>query len=673
MDNINDSKNIIYEPAQKKKKPFFVLSRKNQKGQVAIFVALIFQIVFIFFALLINVGLLVHHKINLQQSADLAAYYGAMKQAEMLNVISHVNFQLRQAWKLLAWRYRVAGTFGMYQLTDPQAFPANTRTGGFAGGSGGGFTATPALCISHVGFGDWPGAKDKGENFCKFDASQLSGMQANIIRAIGSLRGESVTGAATAPAINAAIEVTNTNLEKTCKQIGELGEAVLATFLSNYGSDKGKKLLAIEALFSNLTNENKKFIDLNGDLVETGVKNTFEKNLTEANKVSTGDSFQVLNGVSDDFSTCGDCKNQKLLYKEILFDYLAFFRQQCDSIGTGRTLESLSFSFVPAGQYAGKYAIGVEKNPWYQVYYGVRAQSEPKIPFLPLAKIRLSAVAFAKPFGGSVGPWSSARWQSGASESSGPAVDSALPNKTAGGGSQAAAGAKSFINFANYVGDSKGLEDPEYVGKYHEQLLGGPIGSNNGAVKMSGWSGGAELGAGAFTNLELSAIAPNQFDATYYSIDYDFENNYWKKLTDNKFVRKLQESTGASVSFSKDYAGTMKAQMDPTSPATASFAIKNWEHFLTSWTFLSLTNETGYSRFPTEGTMKFGQCEDAQPVHSLGRPPSPGNCVTGGRTGYSVKIVSQEILNGLQGDIGGASTGGRRIENPVPKRFLDFE
>ena len=86
-------------------------AKKNQKGQVALFVALIFQIIFVLFALVINVGLIVHHKINLQQSTDLAAYYGAMKQAEVLNVIGHINFQMRQAWKLMTWRYRIIGSF----------------------------------------------------------------------------------------------------------------------------------------------------------------------------------------------------------------------------------------------------------------------------------------------------------------------------------------------------------------------------------------------------------------------------------------------------------------------------------------------------------------------------------------------------------------------------------
>ena len=91
----------------------------NEKGQVAIFVALIFQLLFLFFAMIINVGLLIHHKINLQNSVDLAAYYGAMKQGETLNAIGHINYQIRQSWKLLTWRYRELGTAGNFSRAHP--------------------------------------------------------------------------------------------------------------------------------------------------------------------------------------------------------------------------------------------------------------------------------------------------------------------------------------------------------------------------------------------------------------------------------------------------------------------------------------------------------------------------------------------------------------------------
>ncbi|MBY0383872.1 Tad domain-containing protein, partial [bacterium] len=70
---------------------------KNQNGQMALFLVLIFQVLFVFFAMSINVGLVVFDKINLQNSTDIAAYYAAQKQSEMLNQIAHINYQLRQA------------------------------------------------------------------------------------------------------------------------------------------------------------------------------------------------------------------------------------------------------------------------------------------------------------------------------------------------------------------------------------------------------------------------------------------------------------------------------------------------------------------------------------------------------------------------------------------------
>ena len=82
-------------------------NKRTATGQMAIFAILIFQSLFFLFAMSLNVALVVHDKINLQNSADLAAYYGAMKQAEMMNAIAHINYQIRQSWKLLAWRYRV--------------------------------------------------------------------------------------------------------------------------------------------------------------------------------------------------------------------------------------------------------------------------------------------------------------------------------------------------------------------------------------------------------------------------------------------------------------------------------------------------------------------------------------------------------------------------------------
>ena len=84
----------------------------DQSGQIAIFVALIFQVLFVFFAMSINVALVVHDKINLQNSVDLAAYYMAQRQAEVLNVMAHQNYAIRQSWKFVVFSYSRAGLNG---------------------------------------------------------------------------------------------------------------------------------------------------------------------------------------------------------------------------------------------------------------------------------------------------------------------------------------------------------------------------------------------------------------------------------------------------------------------------------------------------------------------------------------------------------------------------------
>ena len=92
---------------------------KNAKGQVAIFVVLLFQVLFILFAMTINIAMVAYDKINLQNSLDMAVYYGAKKQAEVLNAMAHINYQMRQNWKLLAWRYRIMGTLLQYEGWRP--------------------------------------------------------------------------------------------------------------------------------------------------------------------------------------------------------------------------------------------------------------------------------------------------------------------------------------------------------------------------------------------------------------------------------------------------------------------------------------------------------------------------------------------------------------------------
>ena len=137
-------------------------------------------------------------------------------------------------------------------------------------------------------------------------------------------------------------------------------------------------------------------------------------------------------------------------------------------------------------------------------------------------------------------------------------------------------------------------------------------------------------------------------------------------------IASINGSAGEPVRFALDVLATRQSSL------------------LTGWTFLNLST-TGYSTFPSADatggkyTMLFGTCDnnpalnpwtdDFKAPYELDGtlPPAPGNCVTGGRTGYSVKLISSELLRPgkIFDNLGGPGTTGQ-IKNPVPEDFLMF-
>lgn len=94
--------------------------RLNQKGQVAIFTLLIFSLLFMFFGMSINIAMLVHHKINLQNAADMAAMAGAAEQARIMNLIAWKNYELRKNFKDFMYAYWVEFNDRHYDFPDPR-------------------------------------------------------------------------------------------------------------------------------------------------------------------------------------------------------------------------------------------------------------------------------------------------------------------------------------------------------------------------------------------------------------------------------------------------------------------------------------------------------------------------------------------------------------------------
>lgn len=853
---------------KKNTKSRFVLTRKNQKGQVAIFVALIFQVIFIFFALLINVGLVVHHKINLQHSVDLAAYYGAMKQAESMNAIAHINFQLRQNWKLFTWRYRVLGTFGFQrrqpgfamaaglidhvdfpfqqtfnasgapefrfhgsfgrfgnnvgsayqnggsvvtqtagQVNDPSLNCAFTAQNGnpsyIVDGSAIGPHDIPFFCIGHGGFAQW--AQD--ESNCQLDCKMFT--SANPIRNLPNLPTQYNTagGGNLASAAQQTMNMVNASLAQRCQELTKTSAVVLSRFMVAYANESLLRTETIKVLAKNLSLPAADMLDIEGKKILDGAKRTLENNLTGANFTGLDQaSVTAYNGLSDNNCSFKDGRDpgQKEFLKIIDFNILNLFLMTCETQGAGGAGQQ---NYQPQALYSdasgsginpiidpqlnpdvkaviqaflnpeSRFNVGYEKNPNCVEYFAVKATSEPTIPFLPLSKIKLDAVAVAKPFGGSIGPSFGKTWPKGSPRSvyddADPLsrIDKTLPQR----GYLGAGGLKQSIyqqpNFSLFVGDRLGARNLDYLAANHSMLAKRDIAGNLGPgyvnqnllnslrngnsmppfrwPTFNNWDNLdtnpsdfkdydslASVGqdSDGMRAIEISAITPNQFDITYYSIDPDFYNNYYVKLYDS--FDRIKNASGLNTFITKDNLRGDFGISDPdpsgnntptplnlktfsvkdqillkntilSTPITIraagpvpqkdirgadqntylsvfNFLVNTQSSLLSGWTFKQYNN---YGQFPegqvnmTDNTMAFGQCIDdwnntqnavtnvtsqqnfkTPSEVSNGKPPVAGNCVTGGRTGYSVKIIAPSRV--LQSN--------QNIENPIDQSFFNF-
>jgi hypothetical protein len=363
-------------------------------------------------------------------------------------------------------------------------------------------------------------------------------------------------------------------------------------------------------------------------------------------------------------------------------------------------------------------SVGVEKNPWCMAYVGISAESTPKIPFAPLGGVTLKARSFAKPFGGKIGPWFYSQWPRGSNQSSGGhRTDKLLPWRE--GDKTHTADPKDPTRAANYsrfVGDNAGMKSravqgqfgraifnlsPAWSGKspndhdtsippdwkptaepnfYHWNHLGQDFKAEKSGDILA-WDN-IQNSRPRMRDLELVAILPDQFDLTYYSIEPDYYHNYYLKIA-NEYVKAvpgfnyvvrpdlgarlgnkdLEEFSIRDQYKSFDRVKTDNPQINEPKVDFENkilYTAKDVYQVLTSWVGKDLTD---YSLDPE----RFGKCKVS--LDKSKNVPTSGDCINGGRTGYSVKMVSSEYLKAKDLDMGGESSGQGALLNPPPSDF----
>lgn len=94
--------------------------RTSERGQISIFFASSLIVLISIIAFVINIGLFVKAKINLQNAVDAAAYSGAAVQSRMLTRIGYLNWEMRNVFKEWMFKYYVLGNLNIRDVENPE-------------------------------------------------------------------------------------------------------------------------------------------------------------------------------------------------------------------------------------------------------------------------------------------------------------------------------------------------------------------------------------------------------------------------------------------------------------------------------------------------------------------------------------------------------------------------
>ena len=727
---------------------------KNQRGQIALFIVLIFQALFILFAMTLNVALTVHDKINFQNALDLGALYGAKKQAEALNAIAHINFQMRQNYKLLAWRYRILGSLTQVKGGSSSAYwcPQNdTDTIPCTAASSG----SPSACSQAAAAGIYPGGYcDIPYGVC-ISADTWQRGKHNGDENLCKNRGITIPPITDHPSIAPFLPwVTSaTNLQQdlaraataSCDGEGTLNWLMANLFMSHFRLDQKDRKMMIEALYNKTLKEGK---DLEGNFIEEGVKKTVAKNLSFTNDASFDENTDLsfYNSARDGPISFRQFLRPRNTFPVLMYLYFPNSGGSVGGCGTSApnifphyrigianlpgasppTLTGLAgpirtfitsqwalfkyngLNFTPNNYGAmSPLAWSYSKNPDRQIYYGVRGQitqsAAPQLFFPGNSPATLKGSAFAKPFGGRIGP---------------EIDDRLIPPNISPGGS-----VNPIVlqpNYSRYPGDQWGLID--------RRLHAGPSAS---LIKISGLNSPGQqmdprtspynISYLGYLNLvedplarkpsrdpdflmrmaEMMAVFPDVYDLINYSISNNYMETYFPKIChiigegggpcqpdpaarkkiigggsvggaaigyirgdfgwpeSDRYWQKNRALAGISNSFLPFfYAGNSPPDVDlsqvsddppvsmnPTkfigSKSRQPYMLLDPAHLLTQWA--STTSEERYMDYKQPSSIPtFSKCHKQTPLTKDTQIPS--GCVEGGRSGYSVKLVSCSLV-----------------------------
>jgi hypothetical protein len=414
---------------------------KSERGQVSIFIGSMLLTFFLFLAFVLNTGMLVNAKINLQNAADLAAYAGAATQARQLNDIGYLNYEMRRAFKKFLYRYYVVGnstipTFPRNGGTGPARFAVNNLAGPQID------LGVPSTCVTFL----------PNDNFCSLAAlpsiptvggginnlDAIMGALSNQLNKLEDIRKEGCIGIGqmnqmlmfywlwnTDPSLKAVADALQANasnanyaarlqvLQSLSQGLGLMPREIFLrkridtlTAYVNFKPQKSVDIKAVNALKSGTDwAMHERTIQAFLSAYHTLGTNTYESGdihmdelLPETNSGANLLALQNITTTFDVFAT----------------DFAVGGANACNTFtanaaapesGARQNCSQCLVPFPQSKRFSGfDPIVGVAKDPKVLTYYAIRLTAKAHILFSPYGDLEMSAYSAAQPFGSRIGP-----------------------------------------------------------------------------------------------------------------------------------------------------------------------------------------------------------------------------------------------------------------------------
>jgi Putative Flp pilus-assembly TadE/G-like len=630
----------------------------------------------LFFTFVVNTGMLVNAKINLQNAADLAAYAGAATQARQLNQISYLNYEMRRAYKKFLFRYYIMGNVSQDSFLQG-GNGKNAHMWSPNGEAAFNFNV-PSVCLTF----------NPTDNFCHVPTlSKIQIPPSNPTDMINqTLIGQ--------------LQALEAIRESNCGDIGQNNTQVLLLWL--YNTDPSLQtllqqstnattqgMLAVTQAVSTglglvpreiILHQRIKTVQgyVNEDAqsnVQIGTVNAMKQSQDPAASERTIQAFlsayytlgQYLyddQDVSMDEMIPGPSNGGTLLTLNDIktnFDTYAVGYVSSNPVPgpNGTTLFDCKASLIPIPVQ--NVPLGVYKDPSALTYYAVRLKARAKIMFSPFGDMDLKAYAAARPFGSRIGPPVATGDVAGqfTRQASPPGQDLLVSTGLAG----------AVPNLPITVGDSAALgwNTNFALGLYYPALAVGTQTVINGNNATNGY---------------LAAMAPNPYEGNLYNImsdqnqdqfvrNFDTSHNaaFWAPVFPPGQLANLQSTLSETLNDIYGQGALNVGQVNAQGGATADPQfVTELKSGLNTYMGL-LANQQGENG---EG-MNIVKITD--PFHNSAGQPIPldpqimltdpkqiktswvtensSDYTTLGRVGYSVKFVSFDSLSQGQGTSNG--------------------